>query len=217
MQPTATDDTTSLPFSAAIREATWGAHGDAEGATYLGDLMQGKLDLRRYADMVAQHHYAYEALEAANDAMRDDPVGGPFVDDRLDRGAALVADLEATLGAGWRDEIAPSAATTAYVDRINEVCSTWAGGFVAHHYVRYLGDLSGGQMMRGRIEELYSIDAGTGTAFYDFPLLGDLTAYKEAYRAKLDAAPWDEEERGRIIEEILLGYHHNTRVLVELS
>lgn len=217
MQQTTTNETTSIPFSKAIREATWGAHGDAEGATFLGDLVDGRLDIRRYADMVAQHHFAYEALEAANAAMRDDPVAGPFVDDRLTRGPALAADLEAILGSGWRDEVAPNAATVAYVDRLREVCPTWAGGFVAHHYVRYLGDLSGGQMLRGSIEEVFGIDATSGTAFYDFPELDDLTAYKEAYRGRLDAAPWDDEERARIIEEILLGYHHNTRVLVDLS
>lgn len=215
--PTTTDEPTETPFHTAIREATWGAHGDAEGATYLGDLTSGKLDLRRYADMVAQHHYAYEALEAANDVWRDDPVAGPFVDDRLTRGPALVADLEALLGSGWRDEIAPNEATQAYVARLEEVCPTWAGGFVAHHYVRYLGDLSGGQMLRKAIEDVYGIDETSGTAFYDFSAIPDHTAFKEAYRANLDAAPWDAEERARIIEEILLGYHHNTRVLVDLS
>ena len=211
------DLATRLPFSAAIRQATWDAHGDAEQAPWLSALVAGEVDRRGYADLVAQHHFAYEALEAAAEAMRDDPVAGAFVDDRLTRGPALVADLEALLGAGWRAEVAPSPATQDYVDRLREVCSSWPGGFVAHHYVRYLGDLSGGQMLRGRIEELYGIDARSGTAFYDFSSIDDLTAYKDAYRARLDAAPWDDAEQVRIIDEVLLGYRHNTAVLEDLG
>ena len=83
--------------------------------------------------------------------------------------------------------------------------------------MRYLGDLSGGQMLRGTIEQVYGIDASSGTAFYDFSRIPDLTAFKEAYRARLDAAPWDDEERARIIDEVLAGYRWNTEVLVELA
>jgi heme oxygenase len=213
--PATTDDTTET-FSAAIRAASWSAHGDAEQAPYLTALTSGELDLRGYGAMVAQHHYAYEVLEAAADAMRDDPIAGPFVDDALTRGPALVADLVAIFGPNWADEIAPSAATQAYCDRLREVCFTWAGGFVAHHYVRYLGDLSGGQYIRSSIERTYGIDAHSGTAFYEFADIADPTVFKDAYRARIDAAPWDAEERSRIVAEILLGYRHNTDVLLQL-
>lgn len=209
--------TERLPFSAAIRQATWDAHGNAEQAPFLSALVAGEVDRRGYAELVAQHHFAYASLEGAAEVMRQDPVAGAFVDDALTRGPALVADLEALVGSDWADQVAPNAATVAYAARIDDVCRTWPGGFVAHHYVRYLGDLSGGQMLRGTIEAVYGIDAGSGTAFYDFPAIADLTAYKEAYRARLDAAPWDDDERTRIIDEVLLGYRHNTAVLAELG
>ena len=212
-----TAPTVTEPFSAAIRKASWAAHGDAEQAAYLTELTEGRLDLRGYADMVVQHFFMYEALEAAADAMRDDPVAGPFVDDALTRLPAIQRDLEALLGAGWRAQVAPSPATAEYAARIDEVGRSWPGGFVAHHYVRYLGDLSGGQMLRGTIEKIYGIDASSGTAFYDFSGIPDLTAFKEAYRARLDAAAWDDEERARIIDEVLAGYRWNTDVLVELA
>jgi heme oxygenase len=208
--------TTATPFSAAIRQATWEAHGGAEQAPWLAALVAGEVSREGYADLVAQHRFAYRALEAAAEAMADDPVAGPFVDPALTRGPALERDLEALLGSDWPDRVAPSAATAAYVARIEEVCHRWPGGFVAHHYTRYLGDLSGGQLLRGTIESVYGIDATCGTAFYDFPLLGDLAEYKAAYRARLDAAPWDEAERARIIEEVLVGYRHNTAVLEQL-
>lgn len=214
---TATDETHRAPFSVSIRQASRGAHGDAEQASYLSDLVEGRLDRAGYARIVTQHHFAYAALETAATTMRADPLAGPFVDDALTRGPALAADLEALIGPRWREQVSPSSATEAYVARLDEVCHTWPGGFVAHHYVRYMGDLSGGQMLRGSIESVLGINAATGTAFYDFPALVDLTAYKQAYRARLDRTPWSDDERARIIDEVLVGYRHNTAVLAELS
>jgi heme oxygenase len=71
-------------------------------------------------------------------------------------------------------------------------------------------------MLRGTFVSVYGIVASSGTEFYDFPLLVDLAEYKAAYGARLDAAPWDAAERARIIEEVLVGYRHNTEVLEQL-
>ena len=97
------------------------------------------------------------------------------------------------------------------------MCLSWPGGFVAHHYTRYLGDLSGGQFLARAIERQLGLDPRTGTAFYDFSAVGDLTAFKDAYRLRLDAAPWSAEEKTRIVNETALAYDLNTEVLVELG
>lgn len=204
-------------FSTTLREATWDNHNAAEQTTYLRDLVSGRVDRAGYADMVAQHYFAYVVLEEAGEAMRHDPVAGGFVDDALIRVPALEQDLAALLGPDWRALITPNDATRRYCDRMRELCFTWPGGFVAHHYTRYLGDLSGGQYLVRAIEKRLGLDAQTGTAFYDFTAVADLTAFKVAYRARLDAAPWSAEERARIITETALAYDLNTEVLVDLG
>jgi heme oxygenase len=201
-------------FSAALRAATWTDHRQAESTAYLKALVTGQLDRAGYADMVAQHHFGYQVLEAAADAMRADPVGAAFITDALHRLPALERDLTALLGPGWSTVVSPSRSTQRYCDRMREVCFTWPGGFVAHHYTRYLGDLSGGQYLARAIERQF----GTGvTAFYDFSALGDLAAFKDSYRQRLDAAPWSAQEQSRIIAETALAYELNTAVLVELG
>jgi heme oxygenase len=204
-------------FSAALRAATWSNHKQAEETGYLRSLVSGGVDLSGYADMVAQHYFAYLVLEEAAATMRHDPVAGAFVRDELARVAALERDLAALLGQGWYSAIAPSRATERYCDRMREVCFTWPGGFVAHHYTRYLGDLSGGQFLVRAIERRLGLTVETGTAFYDFSGLGDLDAFKEAYRGRLDTAPWSPEEQERIVAETALAYDLNTAVLVELG
>jgi heme oxygenase len=100
---------------------------------------------------------------------------------------------------------------------MREVCFSWPGGFVAHHYTRYLGDLSGGQFLARAIERELGLGARTGTAFYDFAALGELTAFKNSYRGRLDATPWSATEQARIVAETALAYDLNTEVLVELG
>jgi heme oxygenase (biliverdin-producing, ferredoxin) len=100
---------------------------------------------------------------------------------------------------------------------MREVCFSWPGGFVAHHYTRYLGDLSGGQFLARAIKRRLGLDASTGTAFYDCSSVGDLTAFKDAYRVRLNCAPWSAEEQARIVAETALAYDLNTEVLLELG
>lgn len=209
--------TAATTFSATLREHTWPHHQRASRTEFVHGLLAGRVDRHGYAQMVAQHWFVYVALEEAGETMRHDPLAGGFVTDELRRGPALERDLSALLGSGWRGRIEPSPVTRRYVDRIREVCFTCPFAFVAHHYTRYLGDLSGGQIMTRAIGRTLGLDAGTGTAFYDFAALGDVDAFKQAYRERLDAAPWSEQEQAWFIAESTYAYQLNTEVLVELA
>lgn len=178
-------------------------------------LLSGELDRRRYAELVVQLHGVYTVLEEAAAAMASDPVGGGFVDPALARHGALEADLASLLGPEWRQELHRSSATERYCERLRRVCFDWPGGFVAHHYVRYLGDLSGGQVIRRVLGRRYGL-TDDELSFYRFDGLGDLGAYKASYRRRLDATPWDEPERQRFTAEVLEAYRLNAEVLEDL-
>lgn len=208
---------TVIPFSQALRERTWSDHGESEGAGFMHDLMTGKGTRDDYVALVVQHYYVYEALEAAAERFNDDPTATPFITDRLTRMPALEADLAFLLGDDWRDQIAPLPTTERYVARIREIeAQGWAGGFVAHHYTRYLGDLSGGQAI-GRLMKRYFGFETNGILFYLFDQIADPKAFKETYRAQLDAADWDAEERERVIDEVVAAYRFNTELFEGLS
>lgn len=208
---------TSERFSDVIRTATFSDHETAAMSGFMTALFEERLPIEAYTSMVAQHHFAYVVLEQAGDSLAEHPVAGPFVVEALRRGPALEADLSYLLGAGWRDEITPSAATTAYADRMTEVCFDQPEAFVAHHYTRYMGDLSGGQMIGRIARRAYELEPGAGAAFYEFPDIEDLTAFKDDYRVKLDQAAWTEAERERLLAEVVVAYRLNTDVFSELD
>ncbi|MDP3949712.1 heme oxygenase (biliverdin-producing) [Microbacterium sp.] len=205
-----------LSFSAALRERSAGSHSRSEHAGFMSDLLKGEGSREDYIALVAQHYFIYEALEGVGERMRKDPVAAVFISDKLTRLPALEADLEFLIGPDWRSTITPLPTTQRYVDRINEVGSTWVGGFVAHHYTRYLGDLSGGIFIGRVMQRRFGFETN-GVGFYLFDDIADPNAFKDVYREQLDAAPWDDAERERVIDEVLLAYQFNTDLFLDLD
>ncbi|OAN34198.1 heme oxygenase [Plantibacter sp. H53] len=207
---------TVIPFSQALRERTSSGHSSSEGADFMSDLMTGKGSKEDYIALVAQHFFIYEALEVAADRMRADAVAAPFISDKLTRLPAIVQDLEFLIGPDWRDQITPLPTTARYVARINEVGAVWPGGFVAHHYTRYLGDLSGGQIIRTLMQRQFGFDTN-GVGFYLFGDIAKPREFKDTYREQLDAVPWDDEEQARVIDEVMVAYRFNTDLFRDLA
>jgi len=205
-----------IPFSQALRERTRSGHSQSEGATFMTDLMEGRGSREDYIALVAQHYFIYEALEAAAVAMKDDAVAAAFITPQLIRLPALEDDLQFLLGDGWREQIAPLPTTARYVERINTVAASWSGGFVAHHYTRYLGDLSGGQIIRTLMQRQFGFETN-GVGFYLFDQIAKPKEFKETYRDQLDAVAWDEAERERVITEVVTAYGFNTALFVDLA
>jgi heme oxygenase (biliverdin-producing, ferredoxin) len=203
-------------FSEELRTASWQTHEAATGAPAMQRLLAGDLELTAYTDMVAQHRYAYAVLESAAESMAEDVIAGAFVSPALRRLPALDADLQWLAGPNWADRFPPSRATADYCRRLEEVCFSWPGGFLAHHYTRYLGDLSGGQYIRRVVERVYGFPSPRGVQFYIFDGIADLKAFKVAYRQRLDATPWPPAEREAVIAEILVAYRLNAAVLEQL-
>jgi heme oxygenase len=207
---------TVIPFSQALRERTSSGHASSEGADFMSDLMTGKGSKDDYIALVAQHFFIYEALEAAADRMRADAVAAPFISDKLTRLPAIVQDLEFLIGPDWREHVTPLPTTERYVARINEVGTVWPGGFVAHHYTRYLGDLSGGQIIRTLMQRQFGFDTN-GVGFYLFGDIAKPREFKDTYREQLDAVPWDDEEQARVIDEVMVAYRFNTDLFRDLA
>ncbi len=210
-------DTIEVRFSDKIRVATFSDHERAAVSRFMTALFEGTLPLPGYIEMVAQHHYAYSVLEGAADRLVDHPIAGLFVDEALRRLPSLDTDLVALAGEDWRDLHPPTAGTAAYCERMEAVCVDSPERFVAHHYTRYLGDLSGGQMIGSVTRGTYGFEEGAGAAFYEFADIADPGAYKQAYREHLDTAPFTDEERVNLLDEVRIAYGLNTDVFVDLD
>ncbi|MEU3848196.1 biliverdin-producing heme oxygenase [Streptomyces sp. NPDC029554] len=205
-------------FSTLIRTASREQHEEVRGSTFLSDLLGHKLGVDAFARYTEQLWFVYQALESAARRLAGDPVAGPFVRPELFRTAALEQDLEYLRGPGWRSAVSALTATLEYAGRITECARDWPAGYVAHHYTRYLGDLSGGQIIRDTAEKTWGFaKKGDGVRFYVFEEIPNPAAFKRAYWELLDAVPGDELERQRIVAECRRAYELNNGVFLALG
>ncbi|AWW39870.1 heme oxygenase (biliverdin-producing) [Streptomyces cadmiisoli] len=205
-------------FSTLIRTASHEQHVEAETSTFMSDLLGGRLGLDAYARYTEQLWFVYEALEAGAGALTADPVAGPFIRPELFRLGALERDLEHLRGAGWRSTLEPLPATRAYAQRVAECARAWPAGYVAHHYTRYLGDLSGGQIIRDRAERTWGFaKKGDGVRFYVFEEIANPAAFKRGYRDLLDTIDADDLEKQRVVAECKKAFALNTDVFRALG
>lgn len=213
----ATSDST--PFSTLIRTASQEQHTEAENSSFMSDLLGGKLGVAAYTRYTEQLWFVYRALEESAGRLVSDPVTGPFIRSSLFRVAALERDLcHLHGGTDWATELKPLPATAAYAARVTELALDWPGGYLAHHYTRYLGDLSGGQIIRGTAEKTWGFERkGDGVRFYVFEDIGNPAAFKREYRALLDAIPADDLEKQRIVDECKNAFALNTALFQDLG
>jgi heme oxygenase len=178
-------------------------------------LATGRLPWEAYADFAAQHWFLYESLELATHTMVDDPVARAFIFPELLRLPALEADLAFLHGPRWIDRIAALPATTTYCTRMRHAAYTGPIGFIAHHYTRYLGDLTAGDPMGRAVARAYGLSSD-GHRFFAFPEVdpGALTAY---YRVLLDALPWSRPEQDAFLTEVTDAHRLHLAVLGELG
>lgn len=200
-------------ISARLRAATAAAHERAEGSAFVEQLLAGRLDIDAYRAMAAQLYFIYDALEVVGDGFVGDRVGGAVHDERLRRTPRLREDL-AELGVAAHDTTVLTS-TAAYVARIRETADDPVG-FVAHHYTRYLGDLSGGQVIRSRMKVHYGI-TDAALSFYVFDGIEKLKRFKDDYRATLDGLALGEADIVRLLDEAVLAFEFNEALFVDLA
>lgn len=202
-----------IPLSTAMRTGSQVEHEAAEGSTFMAELLAGRINEVGYASYLLRLRQVYAALESVPQLMADDPYVAAVHDQALERLAAIDADLEAWAPGEMLHAYSPAA--SAYCERILNA-RKWGGLYAAHHYTRYLGDLSGGQAI-GRILDREFDLAGRGTAFYDFAHVSKPKPYKDAYRARLDALGATPDEKQRIVEEVKVAFSLNQALFDELG
>jgi heme oxygenase len=90
-----------------------------------------------------------------------------------------------------------------------------APAFIAHHYTRYLGDLSGGQYLGPAIARSYGL-TGDGHQFFVFPGVRQ-PAFRTRYRELLDEISWPAFEEKLFLSEVSEAYRLNIAVLADLK
>lgn len=110
-------------------------------------------------------------------------------------------------------QISLSAGTKPYVDRIHEVGEKDPVLLVAHSYTRYMGDLSGGQILKKVAQRALKLPStGEGLNFYQFEGIHSHKGFKQLYRSRMNELELDAETKDRIVEESNRAFGFNMMV-----
>lgn len=202
------------PLSTLLRTGSRQEHEQAESSDFMTELLAGRMSPQGYTHYLAMMREVYVALETVGDELASTPAGRAVVDERLKRLPALDADL-AYWARGEKVAI-DSPAVAAYVAAI-EATRDDSDLYVAHHYTRYLGDLSGGQAIGRILSRAFDLTDGQGVAFYDFSAVGKPKPYKDGYRERLDAMGLSPEAAERVIAEVKRAFDFNSAIFAELT
>lgn len=199
-------------FTDELKALTDEAHQDAERSAFITRLLQGEESAAAYARLINEYLPLYSELERAVRAVREIAPMSHFYDVRLERAEALRRDLA---GLGESEARTPLPATSAYVDRVASFVPHEPVRLLAHHYLRYLGDLSGGQVIGRLVQRHYDV-ADDALRVWDFSAVGKSKPYKDAYRDRLNSC-LSAAQQQVFADECLHGYRLARELFEELA
>ncbi len=175
----------------ALRTGTRALHAMVERAGVMPALLGGRIDRPTYCRLLRNLAAIYGALETALGRHRAQPRLAALALPGLARAPALADDLAVLHGPDWYDALPVQPAALRYVARLQDLERAAPERLAAHAYVRYLGDLSGGRMLRAIVAPSLGLDAAAGMRFYDFGDPDGAPALARQFRAGLRAVPID--------------------------
>ena len=205
-----------MGLALALDDGTRKSHSVAENTAFVSGFFRGIGTRAAFSQLVAALYFVYAAMETAFEASTDERVRKLDYPE-LRRRAALEADMKYYFGANWQGTVRPSAATKAYVERVEHIAKNQPELLVAHMYTRYLGDLFGGVMMGGMARKSLDLDPGLGTQFYEFDDIPVTKDFIEAWYTNLNELDLDDAQKQAIVDEGNLVFALNIDLFGELE
>nr|KAF6489646.1 heme oxygenase 2 [Molossus molossus] len=217
--PERENHTRMVDLSELLKEGTKEAHDRAENTQFVKDFLKGKIRKELFKLATTALYFTYSALEEEMDRNKDHPAFTPlYFPMELHRKEALTKDMEYFFGEDWEEQVQCSEATRKYVERIHYVGQNEPELLVAHAYTRYMGDLSGGQVLKKVAQRALKLPStGEGTQFYLFKNVENAQQFKQFYRARMNALDLNLKTKEKIVEEANKAFEYNMEIFNELD
>ncbi|XP_004604205.1 heme oxygenase 2 [Sorex araneus] len=217
--PEKENHTRMTDLSELLKEGTKEAHDRAENTQFVKDFLKGNIRKELFKLATTALYFTYSALEEEMDRNKDHLAFAPlYFPTELHRKKALTRDMEYFFGEDWEEQVQCSQATQKYVERIHYVGQNEPELLVAHAYTRYMGDLSGGQVLKKVAQRALKLPStGEGTQFYLFENIDNAQKFKQFYRARMNALDLNLKTKEKIVEEANKAFEYNMQIFNELD
>jgi heme oxygenase (biliverdin-producing, ferredoxin) len=177
----------SAGLSQALRERTAALHRQAQRTGIMRDILRWQAAPATYALLLRNLWPVYAELERALERVPPARGAGRFARPVLYRAAAIARDLAALHGPGWAAELPLLAPGEHYAACVAEAAAGDGERLIAHAYTRYLGDLSGGQLIGAILSKRFGLEPDQN-AFFLFEGGVPVETLRTEFRRDLDLA-----------------------------
>lgn len=207
-------------LSLELRQQTSELHRTVESRPFMVALLAGQLSQNAYCMMLRNLEPVYSALESALNLNLGRPAIAGLNLPNFYRASSLRADLQTLHGSPWQSDLALLPACVAYCSHLEVLGQQSPDLLVAHAYVRYLGDLSGGQMIQKILAKSWNMQVlrgSPGLRFYDFGEPESVSHHTKEFRAKLDAMSVNVGLVSALVQEAKLAFAMHITLYDELG
>ncbi|KAI2666548.1 Heme oxygenase [Labeo rohita] len=174
-------DATGSDLSDQIKAVTRDSHVRAENTQLMLNYQKGQITQTQYK--------IYQALEEELDRNANHLAVQPiYFPQELARLESLELDLEHFFGPHWRKRITIGKNSPLLL--------------VAHAYTRYLGDLSGGQVLGKITQKSLGLSGNKGVLFFSFPGVSSPNKFKQLYRSRMNSIELTEKQRREVFDDL---------------
>ncbi len=188
------------------------AHHEAEGMAFSRSLLQGQASPGQLAALIRALVPAYRLIEALGPDLAAGLGAGAIPWEGLGRSEALRQDV-ASLAVLPATPASPAARD--WLLHLQTLARRAPHRFLAHVYVRYGGDLSGGQQLGEQANRILAAHGLPALRFWQFPR--DSADLKQDLHRGFEQLALSDAEEQELLEEAVLAFHATQRLLAELG
>ncbi|MCX5930692.1 MAG: oxygen-independent coproporphyrinogen III oxidase, partial [Cyanobacteria bacterium] len=188
------------------------AHHKAEGMDFSRALLAGQASPLQLAGLIRALVPAYALIEQTGPELAA-ALGAPDLPwSSLNRSEALRHDVALLAGI---EASGPSAAAQSWLDHLGTLAQQAPHRFLAHVYVRYGGDLSGGQQLAQQANAILAAHGLPSLRFWQFER--PIPELKQALHDAIEQLELSEAEEAELLEEAVAAFLDTQSLLAELG
>lgn len=191
-----------------LKTATEQYHKHAERTGIVNDILRRQVSRQAYILYIRNLYPIYAELERAANPSIDKFKITPFLNIRIKRSEALFQDLSNLSGNNDWHDLPLLQSSLDYHAHIEYLRKHNPISLLGHIYVRYLGDMNGGQVLHRLLSETLAL-SDEALNFYQYPDIHEISSFRQAYRDLFNSVKLNTLERKDIIETAIKAFKFN--------
>uniref|UniRef100_A0A7S1CUH2 Heme oxygenase n=1 Tax=Picochlorum oklahomense TaxID=249345 RepID=A0A7S1CUH2_9CHLO len=210
---------TAETLSARLKQGTKEQHDRASRVKIMGKIMSRNVSRAEYEQLLFTYYQMYTVLEKAiRDHCENESIKNVY-SSKLERVDSIKLDLEYFVGKEWESDErlnTVSPAVEQFQAHIQDLAAKQPSLLLAHFYVRYLGDLAGGQIISTKIQRRFEMADLNGLNFYTFKDIPNVRGHVKQIKEGIDKVV-DPTLIEDIVNEVKVSFEMQYDILVELT